>query len=296
MPAYLPALLCRWELGNASIWGLPLQSSQTRSSSSGGSITAFAEAQYDVWLLDRTALGSITHLKAAASPFVLAGTASARAEEALPGSNTSITSMGVAASASARVVALAGAYSHLSPADRMHSADVAWRDWALPISSNAVVLLFRQSWLTARAVQVPATWDELIAAARTLNGSDPDQNGSSTFGICMDAAPRCMRPAWVEAVAASFLQYRGPAHGVFLDPREMQPLANASGMHAALDVYRRLLRVSPTWEQQRQMLGRGPAGPDCMRALNRLFAMGRCAFAIHTLQHWPVRTGLGFVL
>ncbi|KAG2495477.1 hypothetical protein HYH03_006422 [Edaphochlamys debaryana] len=96
-------------------------------------------------------------------------------------------------------------------------------------------------------VLVPSTWQQLIALAARLNGTDWAGDGRPKWGICLNRAPVCDSTYIVAAIAASMAQSQGPQQGVYFDPvsPDMTPLVDTAAWQAALLIYKALLQYAP---------------------------------------------------
>ncbi len=58
----------------------------------------------------------------------------------------------------------------------------------LPIGGRNYFLYYRRDVLAAAKLPVPATWDDLLLVAQTLNGSDFNNDGRPDYAMCLQIA------------------------------------------------------------------------------------------------------------
>ncbi|KXZ47996.1 hypothetical protein GPECTOR_31g359 [Gonium pectorale] len=201
------------------------------------------------------------------------------------------------------------------PQARLYGTSYRYTAAALPLGSNSLVLyghdaallrlhgngilrqrLGLQLAVDGSLVLPPAwSWEQLVDAVAAVNGTDFDGDGAIEYGICLEAAPGCMAPALLQAVAASYLQTHGSGDGVLLDPETLAWRLQSAGFRTALWTLQRLLAYAPLSSTGGGGGGGSGGGSDtaACRRLSRGFAEGTCAFTIHGLQHlkasyvWP---------
>ncbi len=58
----------------------------------------------------------------------------------------------------------------------------------MPTGSRSLFMYYRRDVLAAAKLPVPATWDDLLLVAQTLNGSDFSNDGRSDYTMCLQIA------------------------------------------------------------------------------------------------------------
>jgi hypothetical protein len=82
-----------------------------------------------------------------------------------------------------------------------------------------VSTLHRRDLFQRYGLDVPQTWDDYVAIATAMNGTDTDGDGvPDLWGTCLDMMPLCKIPFNAAAILAPYLQYGGTIDGLYLDP------------------------------------------------------------------------------
>ncbi|KAG2492543.1 hypothetical protein HYH03_009208 [Edaphochlamys debaryana] len=140
----------------------------------------------------------------------------------------------------------------------------------MPYSSNLFLFYYRRDILDAANLPVPNTWDEVLATAAALHGSDLDGDDQPEYGFCFPHAPACPYTAFaLAAVWSPHTVTQGRASGLSFDSSTMTPLTNNSAMAEALSVIRQLKAFGAPSD---------PAQP--CNGDSEAFSAGRCALSL----------------
>ncbi|GFR43826.1 hypothetical protein Agub_g4946 [Astrephomene gubernaculifera] len=137
----------------------------------------------------------------------------------------------------------------------------------IPVTSAPTFLFYHAPTFARDGLEVPVTWDQVLALAEAYNGKDIDGDGQPDFGICMTPANCHMDGALLLWVFASYVQTHGSSQGSLLDPLTGAQLADSSAMAAALEVMRRMRKA-------------GPLTGNCSVFEDPLFLEGRCLLSL----------------
>ena len=126
------------------------------------------------------------------------------------------------------------------------------------------LLFCRRDVFQSANLPIPHTWDDVLQAARQLNGNDPTYiasnittvnfTGNSSvnfsgnvsasvpppfYGLCMTRNATCPYTAFnLAAILAPMLIVNGTTDGFYFDPETMQPLVRNAAMRRALEILR----------------------------------------------------------
>ncbi|GFR45316.1 hypothetical protein Agub_g6682, partial [Astrephomene gubernaculifera] len=117
-------------------------------------------------------------------------------------------------------------------------------------------------------------WEELLAVASAVNGSDFNGDGKPDYSICWQVEDCLESSAVMVQVLAPLVQSMGTAHGWLFDPWDMQLLVNSTAMKRALELFQGLQSVTYP-------------GPRCNLA-HMEFVMGACAFTVKWSEQFKV--------
>ncbi|GFR44062.1 hypothetical protein Agub_g5222 [Astrephomene gubernaculifera] len=154
---------------------------------------------------------------------------------------------------------------------------------ALPFGGLVYQMYYRRDVLAAHGLDPPATWDEFLAAAQRVNGTDMNEDGQPDYGVCLQRARYCWNSFSLVSIWSSFIQSEGTQQGAFFDPATMQPLVNNSAMREALRIYRALQDYGPPDE----------VSAPC-QVFNEHFVRGRCALTLSWGYQFKANTFLPY--
>ncbi|GFR47140.1 hypothetical protein Agub_g8830 [Astrephomene gubernaculifera] len=149
------------------------------------------------------------------------------------------------------------------------SSTIGYRVAGIPLDGDLLLLYYRLDLFSRHGLKVPVTWEELVALARRMNGTDTDGDGhGDLWGVCLNNAPiPCEEHYILAAMMSPYLQYNGTEQGVFIDPETMAPLLNNSAMIRVVELYMELSKYQPSVS-------------TCSRT-NELFTNGSCLMTIN---------------
>ncbi|KAG2488551.1 hypothetical protein HYH03_012870 [Edaphochlamys debaryana] len=151
------------------------------------------------------------------------------------------------------------------------------RVMGVPVNGMMQLLYYRTDVFEAAGLQPPRTWEEAMAAAARLNGTDLDGDGrANDWGVCMWQVPHCdSLAAPLVAVLASMVQARGRSSGIYFNPETMQGVFDTVAWEAALAIMANLSAYAAPPDAPPEG---DPAAHDCFYL--PMFGQGRCAMAL----------------
>lgn len=152
---------------------------------------------------------------------------------------------------------------------REFSSTYQGRIFTIPLDGDFHMVYFRSDVLEAAGLQPPTTWDEYLAVAEAVHGTDMNGDGEPDFGSCIAKARGEQGYWWIHSIASPFLQTQGTSQGVFFDTETFEPLVNNPGFIRALEIYKATTAFGPPNELN---IGVGDT--------RSLFSAGRCALTL----------------
>ncbi len=160
-------------------------------------------------------------------------------------------------------------WDDIAPFFRDFSASYQGRIFTIPLDGDFQMVYYRTDLLDAAGLEPPETWDDYLAIAEALHGTDMNGDGTPDFGSCISKKRNAQAYWMVWSVAADFLQSQGTAQGSFFDLDTMEPLVDNEAFAKALEVYEATTAFGPPDELN---LDVGDT--------RGLFTSGRCALSI----------------
>ncbi|GLI66107.1 hypothetical protein VaNZ11_009817, partial [Volvox africanus] len=140
---------------------------------------------------------------------------------------------------------------------------------SIPLGGLVYQMFYRRDVLEAHGLPVPVTWDDFVATAAEVNGTDMNGDGKPDYGVCLQRPRYCFNGFSLTAIWSSFIQSHGTQHGAFFDPETMEPLVNNAAMALAMVIFKRLRAYGPPDETS------APCLP-----YNQRFVNGECALTL----------------
>jgi multiple sugar transport system substrate-binding protein len=168
----------------------------------------------------------------------------------------------VAADADLQVDDIAGFF-------REFSQQYNGRTYLLTLDGDFQMVYYRSDLLEAEGLSPPETWNDYLALAKSLHGTDMNGDGGADYGSCISKKRNAQAYWAILSIAGGYLQSLGTEQGAFFDAKDMSPLVNNDAFAAALDIYTETTRYGPPDEIN---LDVGDT--------RGLFTSGRCALTI----------------
>ncbi|MBI5929217.1 MAG: extracellular solute-binding protein [Chloroflexi bacterium] len=160
-------------------------------------------------------------------------------------------------------------WDDIAPFFRDFSATFEGKVYSIPLDGDFHMVYYRSDVLAAAGLEPPRTWDDYLAVAAALNGTDMNGDGEGDYGSCISKARSQQSYWWIISIAAPYIQSKGTSQGAFFNTDNMEPLVNNPGFIRALEVYKETNKYGPPNELT--------ANVGDTRSL---FITGRCALTL----------------
>jgi multiple sugar transport system substrate-binding protein len=78
--------------------------------------------------------------------------------------------------------------------------------YSIPLDGDFHMVYYRSDILAQEGLDPPKTWDDYLNIAKTLNGTDLNDDGEPDYGSCIAKAKAQQSYWWITSVAAPFIQ------------------------------------------------------------------------------------------
>jgi len=131
------------------------------------------------------------------------------------------------------------------------------------------MLYYRTDVLAEAGLEPPRTWEEYLEVAAAIHGKDMNGDGEEDYGSCIFKKRNAQSYFAVQSMAASRVQSKGTAEGLYFDAETMAPKINNAAWKKAFEIYQETGKYGPP-DELNQDIGdtRG------------LVIAGRCGMAI----------------
>lgn len=160
-------------------------------------------------------------------------------------------------------------WDDVAPFFRDFSATFEGSVYTIPLDGDFHMVYYRSDVLEEAGLAPPRTWDEYLAVAGAVHGTDMNGDGEADYGSCISKARGQQSYWWIISIAAPYVQSQGTSAGVFFDLDDFTPLVDNEGFIRALEVYAATGAFGPPEENNH---GVGDS--------RGLFTSGRCALTL----------------
>lgn len=160
-------------------------------------------------------------------------------------------------------------WDDVAPFFRDFSATFEGSAYTIPLDGDFHMVYYRSDVLAEAGLAPPRTWDEYLAVAGAVHGTDMNGDGEADYGSCISKARGQQSYWWITSIAAPYIQTQGTSAGVFFDLDDFTPLVDNEGFIRALEVYAATGAFGPPEENNH---GVGDS--------RGLFTAGRCALTL----------------
>ena len=160
-------------------------------------------------------------------------------------------------------------WGDVAPFFRDFSATFQGSVYTIPLDGDFHMVYYRSDVLEEAGLAPPRTWDEYLAVAGAVHGTDMNGDGEADYGSCISKARGQQSYWWIISIAAPYIQSQGTSAGVFFDLDDLTPLVDNEGFIRALEVYAATGEFGPPEENNH---GVGDS--------RGLFTSGRCALTL----------------
>ncbi|MEN0088238.1 MAG: extracellular solute-binding protein, partial [Pseudomonadota bacterium] len=143
--------------------------------------------------------------------------------------------------------------------DKIDVADIApyFRDFNQKVSGSTYfitldgdfqMLYYRTDVLADAGLEPPKTWEDYLDVAKAIHGTDMNGDGEPDYGSCIFKKRNAQSYFAVQSMAASRVQTKGTAEGLYFDPETMKPKINNAAWKKAFELYKATGEYGPADE------------------------------------------------
>lgn len=139
----------------------------------------------------------------------------------------------------------------------------------MTLDGDFQMLYYRTDVLADAGLEPPRTWEDYLEVAAAIHGKDMNGDGEADYGSCIFKKRNAQSYFAVQSMAASRVQSKGTAEGLYFDTETMKPKINNAAWKKAFEIYQETGKYGPP-DELNQDIGdtRG------------LVISGRCGLAI----------------
>lgn len=152
---------------------------------------------------------------------------------------------------------------------REYNQKVEGSTYFITLDGDFQMLYYRTDVLAEAGLEPPRTWEEYLEVAAAIHGKDMNGDGEADYGSCIFKKRNAQSYFAVQSMAASRIQSKGTAEGLYFNADTMKPKINNAAWKRAFEIYQETGKYGPA-DELNQDIGdtRG------------LVISGRCGLAI----------------
>lgn len=136
----------------------------------------------------------------------------------------------------------------IAPYFRDFNQKVAGSTYFITLDGDFQMMYYRTDVLEANGLEPPNTWDEYLDIASKIHGQDMNGDGEPDYGSCIFKKRNAQSYFVIQSVAASMVQSKGTAEGIYFDPETMAPKINNAAWKRAFELYKATGEFGPADE------------------------------------------------
>ena len=136
----------------------------------------------------------------------------------------------------------------IAPYFRDFNQKVSGSTYFITLDGDFQMLYYRTDVLAENGLEPPKTWEEYLEVAAAIHGQDMNGDGEADYGSCIFKKRNAQSYFAIQSVAASRVQSKGTAEGIYFDPETMAPKINNAAWKKAFELYKATGEFGPADE------------------------------------------------
>ncbi|MEO9821237.1 MAG: extracellular solute-binding protein [Paracoccaceae bacterium] len=136
----------------------------------------------------------------------------------------------------------------IAPYFRDFNQKVSGSTYFITLDGDFQMLYYRTDVLAEAGLEPPKTWEEYLTVAEAIHGKDMNGDGEADYGSCIFKKRNAQSYFAVQSMAASRVQSKGTAEGLYFDPATMKPKINNAAWKKAFELYKATGEFGPADE------------------------------------------------
>jgi multiple sugar transport system substrate-binding protein len=133
----------------------------------------------------------------------------------------------------------------ITPYFRENNQKIGGKTMLITIDGDFQMVYYRKDVLDKAGLKPPKTWDDYLAIAKAINGTDMNGDGKPDFGSCIFKKRNAQSYFAIQTVAAPFVQSKGTAEGIAFDAKTMKPKVMNEAWKKAMEIYKETGKYGP---------------------------------------------------
>jgi multiple sugar transport system substrate-binding protein len=136
----------------------------------------------------------------------------------------------------------------IAPYFREFGQKIGGKTMLLMVDGDFQMVYYRKDILDKNGLTAPKTWDDYLAIAKKIHGSDMNGDGQADYGSCIFKKRNAQSYFAIQTMAAGLIQTQGTAQGFHFDNATMKPIIKNDAWKKAFEMYKETGKYGPPEE------------------------------------------------
>ncbi|MEL7460489.1 MAG: extracellular solute-binding protein [Pseudomonadota bacterium] len=133
----------------------------------------------------------------------------------------------------------------IAPYFRDFNQKVEGSTYFITLDGDFQMMYYRTDVFEENGLEPPKTWEEYLEVGAAIHGQDMNGDGEADYGSCTFMKRNAQSYFAIQSVAASRVQSKGTAEGLYFDPETMAPKINNAAWKRAFEIFKASIAFNP---------------------------------------------------
>ena len=133
----------------------------------------------------------------------------------------------------------------IAPYFRDFNQKVEGSTYFITLDGDFQMMYYRTDVFEENGLEPPRTWEEYLEVGAAIHGQDMNGDGEPDFGSCTFMKRNAQSYFAIQSVAASRVQSKGTAEGLYFNPETMEPKINNAAWKRAFEIFKASMDFNP---------------------------------------------------
>lgn len=133
----------------------------------------------------------------------------------------------------------------IAPYFRDFNQKVEGSTYFITLDGDFQMMYYRTDVFEENGLEPPKTWEEYLEVGAAIHGQDMNGDGEPDYGSCTFMKRNAQSYFAIQSVAASRVQSKGTAEGLYFNPEDMTPKINNAAWKRAFEIFKASIEFNP---------------------------------------------------
>ncbi|MEM9250304.1 MAG: extracellular solute-binding protein [Pseudomonadota bacterium] len=133
----------------------------------------------------------------------------------------------------------------IAPYFRDFNQKVEGSTYFITLDGDFQMMYYRTDVFEEAGLEPPTTWEAYLEAGAAIHGMDMNGDGEADYGSCTFMKRNAQSYFAIQSVAASMVQSKGTAEGLYFNPEDMTPKINNAAWKKAFEIFKASVDFNP---------------------------------------------------